>query len=45
VRDENHRAITRSHEQVIDLEERLRISIASERKTEAHSTQQATSFA
>jgi hypothetical protein len=30
---------------VFDLEERLRVSIASEREAEARSTQQATSFA
>jgi len=37
-RDEHHRAL-------LDLEERLWVSIASERGAEARSTQQATSFA
>jgi len=41
----HHRALHQSHERVHGLEERLRISIASEREAEARSTQQATSFA
>jgi hypothetical protein len=44
-RDEHRRALTQSLERGLDLEERLRVSIASEREAEARSTQQATSFA
>ena len=43
--DEHRRALTQSLERGLDLEERLRVSIASEREAEARSTQQATSFA
>jgi hypothetical protein len=48
-RDEHHRALTQCTtsftERIRALEEQLRASIASERKAEARSTQQATSFA
>ena len=44
-RNEHHWALTQSLERVLDLEERLRVSIASEREAEARSTQQTASFA
>jgi hypothetical protein len=43
--DEHHQTLIQSRAQVLDLEEQLRISIASESETEVRPTQQATNFA